>query len=89
MFFNYICLKWRKVRDICAARIRNTSKSGCFGISGKNAGNKGAKKFINDIIKRLEKNRKANKGTDINIKLKKRNDVDWEWEVDEEGEKEE
>ena len=30
MFFNYICLKWRKVRDICAARIRNTSKSGAL-----------------------------------------------------------
>jgi len=27
-FFNYICLKWLKVRDICAARIRNTSQSG-------------------------------------------------------------
>ncbi|OXG07552.1 hypothetical protein B0A79_02805 [Flavobacterium piscis] len=29
-FFIYICLKWLKVRDICAARIRNTSQSwGC------------------------------------------------------------
>ncbi|WP_262889157.1 RHS repeat-associated core domain-containing protein [Flavobacterium bizetiae] len=68
-------------------KSRLVGSFGCFGIAGKNAGNKGAKKFINDIVKRLEKNRKAKKGDDINIKLKKRNDVDWEWEVDKDGEK--
>jgi len=35
LFFNYICLKWRKVRDICAARIRNTSESGADALIDK------------------------------------------------------
>ena len=59
---------------------------GCFGLSGKYSGNKGAKKFISDLTKRLEQNKKAKKGTDINVNVKKRKDVQWNFEVNKDGE---
>lgn len=62
---------------------------GCFGIFNKDSGNKGAKNFIKDIINRRNQNKKANKGTDINVTVKKRNNVDWQWEVDKNGNKSE
>ena len=43
---------------------------------------------MKDIVNRLNKNKKAKKGNDINITVKKRKDVDWEFEVNKDGEKE-
>jgi RHS repeat-associated protein len=66
---------------------RITGSFGCFGISGKNAGNNGAKTFMKDITGRLAANKKAKTGTDINVSVTKRKDVDWEYKVDKDGKK--
>lgn len=62
---------------------------GVFGLCNKDSGNKGAKSFIKDIVNRRNQNKKANKGTNINVTVKKRNNVDWQWEVDKNGNKSE
>jgi len=64
-----------------------TGSFGCFGISGKNAGNKGAKNFIKDITSRVTANKKAGTGTKLNVAVDKRNDVDWQYKVDKDGNK--
>ncbi len=60
---------------------------GCFGLCSKDSGNNGVKKFIKDIVNRRNKNKKAKKGTDINVTVKKRKNPDWKSEVDENGNK--
>ncbi|WP_262891218.1 RHS repeat-associated core domain-containing protein [Chishuiella changwenlii] len=62
---------------------------GCFGLCNKDSGNKGAKSFIKDIVDRRNQNKKASKGTDINVTVKKRKNVNWQWEVDKNGNKSE
>jgi hypothetical protein len=68
-------------------RQRITGSEGCFSLAGKDSGNKGIKKFTNDVYKRQQANKKANKGDNINIKVEKRKKVDNEWEVDKTGNK--
>lgn len=64
-----------------------TGSLGCFGLCGKDEGNTGAKRFINDVVSRREKNRAAGAGTDVKITVEKRQNVDWNWEVDNQGKK--
>ena len=66
---------------------RTTGSLGCFGLCGKDEGNAGAKNFINDVVSRKEKNRKAGAGTNVNITVEQRQNVDWQWEVNNKGEK--
>lgn len=66
---------------------RVTGSLGCFGLCGQDEGNAGAKRFINDVVTRREKNRKAGAGTAVNITVEQRQNVDWQWEVDKQGKK--
>ncbi len=63
------------------------SGEGCFRCSGKDAGNKGINNIVSDINKRISANKKAGKGSDVLLTLPQRKNVDWKWEVDENGKK--
>lgn len=62
-----------------------TGSLGCFTLCGKDEGNKGITNLVNDINNRKEANKKANAGTNIDMKIEKRDNVDWELTTDEDG----
>ena len=64
---------------------RTTGSEGCFTLQGKDAGNKGIQTLVKDINDRKAANKKAGKGTDIDLEIKKRKDVKKEWIVDDDG----
>ena len=66
-------------------RTYQVGSFGCFGLSGKDRGNKGNKSFTKDIVNRRDKNKQAQKGTTIRITIEKRSDVKSEWKVDKNG----
>ena len=55
---------------------------GCFSLSGKDSGNKGLNRFVNDVWSRQSENKKAGKGAAIDLKIYQRQNVKWEWQVD-------
>jgi len=64
---------------------RITGSEGCFTLQGKDAGNKGIQTLVKDINDRKAANKKAGKGTNIDLEVKKRENVKKEWTVDEDG----
>ena len=64
---------------------RITGSLGCFGLCGKDSGNAGVTRFINDVVRRREINRRAGAGTDVLINVDKRQNVNWNWEVNKKG----
>ena len=62
-----------------------TGSEGCFTLSGKDAGNKGITQFVQDITNRQKEDKKANKGTSVDLTIQKRDDVKQNWEVDKTG----
>lgn len=62
-----------------------TGSEGCFTLQGKDAGNKGIQNLVKDINERKAANKKAGKGTNIDLEIKKRDDVKKEWTVDSDG----
>ena len=64
-----------------------TGSLGCFTLCGKDSGNAGIKKLVNDIYGRKQANKRANAGTDVNVTVEKRQNVDWRWIVDDKGKK--
>jgi hypothetical protein len=66
---------------------RITGSEGCFTLAGPDSGNKGIKKFINDVVKRQLINKKAAKGTSIDVDIEKRKKVNVKWKVDSNGNK--
>lgn len=65
--------------------VSTTGSLGCFTLAGKSAGNDGINALVNDINKRKEANKKAGKGTNVGLKIEKRDNVDWTWYTDENG----
>ncbi len=64
---------------------RTTGSEGCFTLQGKDAGNKGIQNLVKDINQRKEANKKAGKGTNIDLEIKKRDNVKKESTVDADG----
>jgi hypothetical protein len=64
---------------------RTTGSEGCFTLQGKDAGNKGIQNLVKDINQRKEANKKAGKGTNIDLEIKKRDNVKQESTVDADG----
>ena len=64
---------------------RVTGSEGCFTLVGKDAGNEGIDNFEKDIVSRKNANKKAGKGSDINITVEKRDNVVWDADVDSKG----
>jgi len=62
-----------------------TGSLGCFGLSGSDQGNQGIERFVDDVTNRVAANKRENKGQTIHLTIEKRDDVDWEWEVDPDG----
>lgn len=66
---------------------RVTGSLGCFTLCGDDAGNDGMNRLVNDVYSRQQANKKAGKGTDVNVTIDKRKDVDWESKTDKSGKK--
>jgi RHS repeat-associated protein len=64
---------------------RITGSEGCFTLQGKDAGNKGIQRLVKDINQRKVANKKAGKGTNIDLEVKKRKNVKKEYTVDKDG----
>lgn len=62
-----------------------TGSEGCFTLSGPDGGNEGIQKFVKDVNDRKEANKKAGAGTNIDLEVKKREEVKNEWTVDADG----
>jgi RHS repeat-associated protein len=62
-----------------------TGSEGCFTLQGKDAGNKGIQNLVKDINERKAANKKAGKGTNIDLVVKKRVNVKKEWRVYNDG----
>ena len=67
--------------------LRRTGSEGCFTLAGKSEGNQGNKRFSDDIKRRAEVNKRANKGTNITLQIQRRNNVRWRFQINEAGER--
>ncbi len=64
-----------------------SGSEGCFTCTKKDAGNEGITNFVEDVESRRAENRKAGKGSRLDVTIKKRSGVELKWRVDRDGEK--
>lgn len=65
--------------------MHTTGSLGCFTLAGKDASNEGVNRLVEDINSRKQANKSAGKGDNVDLKVEKRDDVDWSFYTDEDG----